>query len=40
MRFGPQISIFEKASAKYLGNYEILDGGDSAEGVEMISGAP
>ena len=26
--------------AKYYGNYEILDGGESSEGVEVMTGAP
>ena len=32
--------LFEKLAAKFYGNYEVIDGGESSEGVECMTGAP
>ena len=32
--------LFEKLAAKFYGNYEVIDGGESSEGVEVMTGAP
>ena len=32
--------IFEKMAAKFYGSYEVIDGGESSEGVEVMTGAP
>ena len=32
--------IFEKMAAKFFGNYEVIDGGESSAGVEVMTGAP
>ena len=32
--------LFEKLAAKFYGNYEVIDGGESSEGVECMTGSP
>ena len=32
--------LFEKLAAKYYGSYEVIDGGESSEGVEAMTGSP
>lgn len=33
-------TLFEKAAAKYLGNYEIANAGGGGHGIEIMTGAP
>ena len=33
-------AIFEKSFAKYLGNYETIDAGWGAHGIEAMTGSP
>ena len=33
-------TLFEKFYAKYFGNYEIIDAGQAARGIEVVTGSP